>query len=351
MTSMKVCAPIISVIVPVYKVEQYLCECIDSILEQTFADFELLLVDDGSPDNSGKICDEYAEKDRRIRVFHKGNGGVGSARNMGIDNVLGKWICFVDSDDWVDREAFQAIISSIKNKEVDLVIWGYKLVTPRYFSYVSVPLAGYFDKKTEIEELLIQCDMNKLLESPCNKLYSTELIKMKALRFDRELLYMEDSKFNWSYFEFVSAAIAIQQSYYNYRQEPGAMSLSNNYPDNLLKLMKNSIDTRKRYLSSYSGDCRDQYNLFLEKEMEMAHLILILAMYKNKVSKKIREDSLKCLLSRGKIDAFQGSFIYTLLKTNSVFIIDMVLQIRCLLSKYIPGLFYYYHKMAKKKND
>ncbi|KAF3371822.1 glycosyl transferase family 2, partial [Enterococcus faecium] len=90
----------ISIIVPVYKVEKYLRKCVDSILAQTFTDFEVILVDDGSPDNSGKICDEYAEKDNRVRVIHKENGGLSSARNAGIDVARGKYLGFVDSDDY-----------------------------------------------------------------------------------------------------------------------------------------------------------------------------------------------------------------------------------------------------------
>lgn len=95
--------PKISVIVPVYNVERYLPKCIESILSQTFTDFELLLIDDGSTDGSGKICDAYAEKDSRIRVFHQENRGVSAARNLGIDEAAAEWICFVDSDDWVER--------------------------------------------------------------------------------------------------------------------------------------------------------------------------------------------------------------------------------------------------------
>lgn len=93
-------SPKVSVIVPVYKVEKYLPECIDSILAQTFTDFELILVDDGSPDNSGKICDEYASRDSRVRVFHKENGGVSSARNFGVRYARAEYIAFLDSDDW-----------------------------------------------------------------------------------------------------------------------------------------------------------------------------------------------------------------------------------------------------------
>ena len=95
----------ISVIVPVYNTEKYLHRCVDSILAQTFTDFELLLIDDGSTDSSGAICDESAQKDSRVRVFHKENGGVSSARNLGLDKAKGKWVTFVDSDDWI-KESF-----------------------------------------------------------------------------------------------------------------------------------------------------------------------------------------------------------------------------------------------------
>lgn len=94
----------ITVIVPVYKAEKYLHRCVDSILAQTFTDFEVLLIDDGSPDRSGEICEEYAQKDARVRVFHKDNAGVSSARNLGLDNAKGEWVTFVDSDDWVHED-------------------------------------------------------------------------------------------------------------------------------------------------------------------------------------------------------------------------------------------------------
>ena len=95
---------LISVIVPVYKVEEYLYECIDSIRRQTYKDLEIILVDDGSPDNCGMICDEYAKNDERIRVIHQNNAGLSSARNKGIENASGDYLCFVDSDDFISDD-------------------------------------------------------------------------------------------------------------------------------------------------------------------------------------------------------------------------------------------------------
>ena len=108
--------PQISIVVPVYNVR-----CIDSILAQTFTDFELLLINDGSKDSSGLICDKYAEKDSRIRVFHKENGGVSRARNLGISNARGRWLCFIDSDDWVDKEYLHCF-GDVFNYSDDIIV-------------------------------------------------------------------------------------------------------------------------------------------------------------------------------------------------------------------------------------
>lgn len=113
--------PTISVIVPVYKVEEYLPRCLDSILAQTFTDFELILVDDGSPDNCGKICDEYAEKDKRIKVIHQENARLSAARNAGMDLAQGVWIALVDSDDWLHPDYLNILISGAL-EDTDLVI-------------------------------------------------------------------------------------------------------------------------------------------------------------------------------------------------------------------------------------
>lgn len=121
--------PLISVIVPVYKVEPYLSRCVDSILSQTFTDFELILVDDGSPDNCGKICDEYAQKDNRIYAIHKENGGLSSARNAGIDwafsNSNSHWITFIDSDDWIHPQYLELLLSGATSTNTDICVCEY----------------------------------------------------------------------------------------------------------------------------------------------------------------------------------------------------------------------------------
>lgn len=113
--------PKVSIIIPVYKAEKCLKRCIESVLNQTYKDWELLLIDDGSPDRSGDICDEYTKRDNRIRVFHKNNGGVSSARNLGLDNVNGEYVTFVDSDDLIDLNTLNVCISQIELFDLDLL--------------------------------------------------------------------------------------------------------------------------------------------------------------------------------------------------------------------------------------
>ena len=118
-------SPKISIIVPVYKVEQYLPKCINSILAQTYQYWELLLIDDGSPDNSGKICDEFAQKDERIRIFHKKNGGVSSARNLGLDYAEGDYVMFVDSDDWLSNDCLRVCVHEVEANKLDALQFGF----------------------------------------------------------------------------------------------------------------------------------------------------------------------------------------------------------------------------------
>ena len=114
--------PEISVIVPVYKAEQYLDRCVKSILEQTYPDFELILVDDGSPDGSPILCDKWAEKDSRVHVIHKKNGGASSARNAGLAIAKGKWVFFSDSDDWIDNKALETLYRMVNEYGVSMAI-------------------------------------------------------------------------------------------------------------------------------------------------------------------------------------------------------------------------------------
>ncbi|GMO37902.1 MAG: hypothetical protein Ta2B_17610 [Termitinemataceae bacterium] len=116
--------PVISVIIPVYNVEHYLRRCLDSVLAQTFTDFECILIDDGSPDKSPAICDEYAKKDSRFVVIHQANAGVSAARNAGLDIAQGEWITFVDSDDWIEPDMLRVLYQNAVKHQSDVSVCG-----------------------------------------------------------------------------------------------------------------------------------------------------------------------------------------------------------------------------------
>lgn len=181
--------PQISVIVPVYNAEKWLRRCVDSILAQTFTDFELLLIDDGSTDGSPAICDEYAVKDSRVRVFHKPNGGVSSARNLGLDHALGEWICFVDSDDRISNLE----VLSTSRLSADMVLFTLKIVNDNGFSYDDslIPLAEAADTKNGYLKKYLHFH---IFNCVCAKLIRKSAIGI--LRFDTAIRFGEDALFN-----------------------------------------------------------------------------------------------------------------------------------------------------------
>ena len=130
--------PKVSVIVPIYKAESYLYKCIDSLLTQKLADIEILLIDDGSPDGSGMICDEYARKDSRVKVFHKSNGGVASARQCGLDHACGEYVIHADPDDWVESDMLQSLYEKAVEEDADMVICDFYYEIDETEGYVRV---------------------------------------------------------------------------------------------------------------------------------------------------------------------------------------------------------------------
>ena len=203
-----------SIIVPVYNVESYLRCCIESILSQTFADFELLLIDDGSSDSSGRICDEYAKKDVRIRVFHNSNKGVSSARNTGLDYAEGDWIVFVDSDDDIANGHLFNFAQLLNNCKADCYAIGCNAITTRN-QYPSWP-EDHFYPTNQIYEFIIATRKIGLFGVPWNKIFSNRLIQINNIRFDESLDSYEDEVFVMTYLGFASSVVTSSSCTYNY---------------------------------------------------------------------------------------------------------------------------------------
>ncbi len=149
--------PVISIIVAVYKAESCLRRCVDSLLAQTFQDYEILLVDDGSPDRSGEICDEYARKDNRVRVFHKENGGVASARQCGMNNARGEYVIHADPDDWVEPNMLEELYGKAKEENADMIICDVWRDTSKKSTYVTAT----------VMYIRALCDAKKMLFHSC----------------------------------------------------------------------------------------------------------------------------------------------------------------------------------------
>lgn len=218
--------PFLSIIVPVYKAEKYLSRCIDSILAQSYKNFELILVDDGSPDNSSLICDEYVCKDSRVRVIHKENEGVGVARNTGLEHAFGQWILFIDSDDYINQGYFEKGVYEItSNIELDCVIF------PNVKDNVETCESVIIDNIVA-EDCLINSEqifhLTELFEwSSCiySKFYKKELLDSHSIRFANTPVY-EDVLFNMTYFMYVNKIQYINKCFYHYMIYPSVPSLT-----------------------------------------------------------------------------------------------------------------------------
>ena len=182
----------ISIIVPVYNTEKYLDRCIQSILAQTYTDFELLLIDDGSTDSSGALCDKYAEQDSRIRVFHKENGGVSSARNTGLDNAEGEYIIFVDSDDYMKSQMCEILYNKLIQEQADIVICGTEETGGGFWK----PERNENYTKVSFYECFGELLQTELLSPPWNKIFVKKQIKQ---RFRNDISFGEDLIFNLQY--------------------------------------------------------------------------------------------------------------------------------------------------------
>ena len=248
--------PFVSVIVPVYKAENFLPKCIDSILNQTYKDFELILVNDGSPDKSGKICDKYSEKDNRIIVIHKKNGGVSSARNIGIENATGKYICFVDSDDFLENNYLEELINTKENySEVENIWCGFQTVTDYSKSNAKEVIADSSKFLSIYNNKDIMLLHEKWLDcSPWNKLYMQKIIIDYKIKFPEDMFLGEDLIFNLNYLENTNGKIIIiNKPIYNYVRS-GNVSLDNKYYKNLLQIYQR--------INSKVKDCLLKWNVY-----------------------------------------------------------------------------------------
>lgn len=260
----------ISVIVPIYNGELFIEKCIQMILNQTFMDFELILVNDGSTDKSIEICNQYANKDNRIKVINKENGGAWSARNVGINVSSSKYTLFLDCDDEYEENLLQEMYEAIENNNADLVICGQNDVyvdkTGEVIKKIKVlPGNHYFNSRKEILDNYIFLRKKDISDILWNKIYKTEIIKKYKLKFE-DFKRGEDTIFNINYYEKIERCIIMNKSLYNYRVEssnPVWLKYSENYYDVMVKENEIVIDKLRQW-GRYDKDAIEyQSNWFI----------------------------------------------------------------------------------------
>nr|WP_321225711.1 glycosyltransferase family 2 protein [uncultured Psychroserpens sp.] len=214
----------ISVIVPIFRIEKYLPECIDSILEQSFLNFELILVDDGSPDSCPKICDDYAKTDDRIKVIHKKNGGLLSARKEGLRNASGKYIAFVDGDDWVDKYYLDILFKLAEANSADLVKTGHFREFDGKIETITPKLIGVYDADDIESHIMPNAIYNGdfcehgISTYVWNKLFKRELLESILFDVPNEIVMGEDAAITYSYLAISKCLVISKIPLYYYRQ-------------------------------------------------------------------------------------------------------------------------------------
>lgn len=209
--------PKISVIIPVYKVEPYLRKCLDSIVNQTYRNLEIILVDDGSPDNCGAICDEYAARDERIQVIHKPNGGVSSARNVGLAAATGEWLGWVDSDDWIEADMYEVLLKGAKKYGADIAVCSRMEIFKNERIFRGWQEEKSLDRKAGLELLL----ENDVMQNYCaDKLFRKSLWDGIAFPEGRTF---EDIAVMYRLFERAERVICLPGAKYNYAQRAGSI--------------------------------------------------------------------------------------------------------------------------------
>lgn len=281
---------IFSVIIPVYNVENYLRQCIESVLAQSETSFELLLVDDGSTDGSGEICDEYALKDSRIRVFHQRNQGVSVARNVGIDHSYGEWICFVDSDDYVGSDYLAAFLTQGCLQENCLNIQGRHIVSDISGEILrSLYYPDLYINKKNVAEVFSHC--NFLANSgPVEKLFNRKVLNDYQIRFRSDLTVREDALFVYAYRIKMESMRLIPVTTYYYRQAFKRSSLSSkNHPYKVfLMLKKELLPTIRQFFESWDILDTPKATEILSDNKNKTCLSIIKSLYAHNVPRRER---------------------------------------------------------------
>ena len=315
--------PAISIIIPVYNAENYLRRCIDSVLSQSFTDFELILVDDGSKDKSPQICDEYASQDTRVRVIHKANGGVSAARNDGLDIAKGEYVTFIDSDDWVEREYLETLSNY---RDYDIVFFSHRMIYEDGYTSKYKFEAKEGDKQN-IWEIVASLRKNaaglNFYGYTWNKMFCRDIIEKYKIRFTEGLRISEDEVYTLDYCTHAKSIKVLPLCLYNYRILGTGLTAT-----------KNSADEYKKLADSYLSILYRENNNCIDKVYipVIAETIYTAAMnHDSPLYAFSRLKQMKNVLKKGYIDK-SGSRKKKFIATIPIFL-EMIWWLSCRVKK------------------
>lgn len=306
----------VSVIVPVYNVEQYLPKCIESLINQTYKNIQIILVDDGSTDQSGKICDAYAERDSRIEVVHQANGGVSKARNQGIELANGKYIAFCDADDWVEPDMYEYLYGLLATSKCNIASCGAWMESPK-----DKMAIGYSRKQNlhlDVEESIVQMHLRRCMSDwVVTKLFDGKIIH--ALRYDESLTVCEDYKFECEAIESSQGVVCGTEVKYHYIQRKSSVS-NNGYTSEFEK----GLAVREVFLEKYAKEYPDR-----KREIAARYMLEIMGILtamikgdcidkdrKNEIVTYIRQNLWSYLLTKGPDLYLKGSAVVIAVNFN-----------------------------------
>lgn len=271
---------LVSVVVPVFNVAPYLVACVDSILAQSYSELEVILVNDGSTDDSSGICDEYVAADHRVRVLHQANGGLSDARNAGLRAARGRFVCFVDGDDWAERYMLECLVHAARTEHADVVIAGFDVDTVdddgelrSRVRRMPLPLAispGRAANAPATPELV------DILGYAWNKLYSRELLEQSELLFSRGISLVEDALFNAAVYLSATRIVIVDTAVIHYVQRPRTTLGSKFYP-NYIALRVGAIDAMSRALRHLGFESTSVDSVALQLKWEAVRAALAMA--------------------------------------------------------------------------
>lgn len=321
-----------SVVVPIYKVEKYLKECVDSLLGQTFKDFELILVDDGSPDNCPAICDNYAAADSRVRVIHKQNGGAGAARKTGVKAAQGEYILPVDGDDFVESNMLERVNEILSEKSYDIVCFGYQRFPSAEKTVYSFREGGYDKKQLESEiypSLVTGVDGKRFPPSVWGKAFKRELVTPVQLSVPDEIRIGEDTCVTCTTLYLAESMYYLHEPLYKYRVENESMTRGKK---NLFSwdepLLRGEFYLKYLPENEFGGQIA---RITAHSFFNVAVTVVRVKKYreaKREIKQKLSEEKVRAVLRRAK---FKGNFKEKLalycLRNRSVFLIKLISKI------------------------